>query len=91
MTLSARTRITAVWMFLVVATLVSWESAQVARDRRLAISTVLVIAFVKVRFIGMEFMDLRTAPLPLRLAFELWLVVVCSALLALYWLSPAGA
>ena len=89
MRLSARARVTAVWLFLVVATLLSWESARRAGDPRLAASAVLVIAFVKVRFIGLEFMELRTAPLPLRLAFELWLLVVCSAQLVLYWRSPA--
>jgi hypothetical protein len=86
---SSGTRITAVWLILVVATLVSWESARAGSDQGLATSAVLAIAFVKVRFIGLEFMELRTAPLPLRLAFELWLLVVCSVLLALYWRSPS--
>jgi hypothetical protein len=91
MPLSAQARITGVWVLLVVATLFSWEWAQGAGDRRLTASAVLVIAFVKVRLIGLEFMELRTAPLPLRIAFELWLLGACSTLLALYWRSPALA
>ena len=81
-------RITAVWLLLVVATLFSWESAHVGRDHRLATGAVLVIAFIKVRFVGLEFMELRVAPLPLRLIFEAWVVLACAALLILYWLSP---
>lgn len=88
MLLSARVRITAVWLLLVIATLVSWESAQAGGDHRLTTSAVLVIAFVKVRFIGLDFMELRSAPRPLRTVFELWLLVVCAALLVLYWMSP---
>ena len=81
-------RITAVWLLLVLATLFSWESAHVGNDHRLSSSIVLVIAFIKVRFVGLEFMELRHAPLPLRLIFELWVILACAALLILYWLSP---
>ncbi len=81
-------RITAVWLLLVLATLFSWESAQVGQDHRLATSIVLVIAFIKARFVGLEFMELREAPLPLRLIFEAWVILACAALLILYWLSP---
>ena len=88
MTPIGRTRITTAWLLLVLATLVSWESAREDVPLRLATSAVLAIAFVKVRCIGLEFMELRTAPLPLRVIFEAWVVVVCAALLALYWLSP---
>jgi hypothetical protein len=45
---------------------------------------------MKARLIGLEFMELRRAPLALRLAFELWVLVVCAGLLGLYWLSPAA-
>jgi hypothetical protein len=88
MTLSVRARILAVWLLLVAATLVSWETRG-ASDRWLAGSSVLLIALLKARIIGLEFMELRRAPLLLRLGFELWAVVVCAVLLVLYWRSPA--
>ena len=91
MTPAGRPRITAAWLLLGLATLVSWESARSDAGLRLATSAVLAIAFVKARCIGLEFMELRTAPLPLRLIFEAWVAVVCAALLALYWLSPGAA
>jgi hypothetical protein len=89
MTLSVRARILAVWLLLVAATLVSWETRE-ASDPRLATSAVLVIALMKARLIGLEYMELRRAPLPLRIGFEVWVLVVCAALLALYWRSPAA-
>ena len=87
---SARVRIPAVWLLLVGATLVSWESARGGGEPRWASSAVLLISLLKARLIGLEFMELRTAPLPLRLAFEFWVLAVCAALLGLYWLSAAG-
>jgi hypothetical protein len=85
--LSARARITATWGLLMAATLVSWFSARDAGNLRVATAIVLVISFAKMRYIGLEFMELRRAPLPLRIAFEVWGPVVCAVLLALYWLS----
>jgi hypothetical protein len=83
-------RITAVWLLLVLATLFSWESAHVGSDHRLSTSIVLAIAFIKARFVGLEFMELREAPPPLRLIFEAWVVLACAALLILYWLPPTA-
>ena len=81
-------RITSVWLLLVAATLFSWQSSAAGQDPRLASSAVLIIAFIKARFVGLEFMELRHAPVPLRLLFEGWIVAICATLLILYWLSP---
>jgi hypothetical protein len=80
-----KTRNAAVWLLLVVLTFCSWETTVIAGGRRIAAITVLLLAFFKVRLIGLEFMELRTAPLPLRVAFEIWLIGTCTVLLALYW------
>jgi caa(3)-type oxidase subunit IV len=88
--LDARARVAVVWLVLVAATLLSWESARSSGDYRLASSVVLLIAFLKARLIGLEFMELRAAPLLLRLIFEAWTVAACASLLTLYWLSPAA-
>lgn len=80
-----RTRVSVVWLVLIAATLVSWG---VGTDHgiaaELATVVVLVVAFVKVRLVGMYFMELKAAPAPLRLAFECYCVVVCAALIAMY-------
>ena len=88
MTLTPSRRIAAVWLLLVAATWFSSSSAHGAADHPLATRAVLVVAFVKARFVGLEFMELRAAPLPLRAIFEAWVVLACTALLALYWSAP---
>ncbi len=88
LTLDAPTRVAATWLVLLAATLLSWESAHSSGDYRLASAVVLLIAFLKARLIGLEFMELRGAPWVLRSIFEAWTIVACAALLALYLLSP---
>ena len=86
----APTRVAVTWLVLLAATLLSWESAQSAGGVRLASTVVLLIAFLKARLIGLEFMELRGAPRVLRFIFEGWVVAACAMLVAIYWLSPAA-
>lgn len=74
-------RLTAIWLLLMGATILSWLLGHGDfGDARLVSATVIVIAFIKVRFVGLDFMELRNAPRGLRAAFETWLVVVAGAL-----------
>ena len=83
-----RTPATVVWVVLVLATVVSWALGSdhgVEGDwRRVASVAVLIVAFVKVRFIGMYFMDLRDAPLPLRAGYQLYCLAVCATVVGFY-------
>jgi hypothetical protein len=91
MTASAQLRsllkspITIVWIGLVLATLISWK---VGTDHgvhaHLATVIVLLVAFIKVRFVGIYFMEHRDSPLPLRAIFEGYCVVVCVVLVIMY-------
>jgi hypothetical protein len=77
-------RITATWMFLVTATILSWwlgHDLGVIGGKATAL-TILVITFVKVRFVVMEFMEVRRAPLLMRAIAHTWLVALCSILVA---------
>lgn len=78
-----RQRITLVWIALVAATLVSFELP--GGGASLAGALVLAIAFVKTRYIMLEFMELRHAPLGLRLAAEGWPLVTGTAVIGFYW------
>jgi hypothetical protein len=87
-----KNRLTAVWAFLVLATLISVESVGLgANSQPLATALITLIAFVKVRFIGLEFMELRHAPPWLRLAFEGWTLVVCVALVVLNYMVASNS
>ncbi|WP_205698777.1 cytochrome C oxidase subunit IV family protein [Conexibacter sp. SYSU D00693] len=50
----------------------------------------LAVAFLKIRWIGLDFMELRHAPLALRVAFEAWVVLVGIAVVALLVTGDAG-
>ena len=76
-----------VFTILVGATALSYgtslETALLGERR--AGSVVLLVVFFKARLIGLRFMELETAILPLRLLFEAWIVVMGTVLLVLFW------
>lgn len=78
-------RTTVAWLILVVSTGVGLWLGQAGQDNtqniRLAVAGVIVVAFIKVRIVGFEFMELKYAPRWLRHGFDAWLVAVCAALL----------
>lgn len=81
-------RTTLIWTLLVVATLVSWELGHgVGFDSaRAAGAAILVVTFVKVRFVVLDFMEIRTALWWMRAILEGW-IVVCAAVLVFLFLD----
>jgi Prokaryotic Cytochrome C oxidase subunit IV len=81
-------KVTPLWIVLILATALSWEFGHglgFGNRTDYATVAVILIAFIKARFVVLDFMELRTAPWPLRLALEAWLVVVGGAIIVLYW------
>lgn len=77
-------RSTLVWLGLMTLTIVSRGlGLGMIVDIAHARIAILLLAFVKVRYIGLEFMELRSAPRATRVAFEVWVVGVGGALIAL--------
>jgi hypothetical protein len=84
-----KSRITLVWALLVAVTCLSWGSTQGSgwlRDPQVTTALVMVIAFLKARYILLEFMETREAPLWLRAVGEVWVVAVCGAIIGMRWL-----
>lgn len=86
-----RTRTTAVWLLLTAATMLSWSlgvdhSLGVPSGHSVAAIAILVIAFVKIRFVGLYFMELRDAPPALRAVFEIYCAAVLLTLSTMYLL-----
>jgi hypothetical protein len=80
-------RITLVWLGLILATALSWEMGHGMgfRDARLAGAAIIVVAFVKVRYVILDFMELRHAPVLMRAVAEVWAAAVCAVLVGLFW------
>lgn len=77
----------ATWLLLVAATVLSWAVGAEHGTGSLVAVLVLAIAAVKVRLVGLDFMELRHAPIPLRAAFEAYCAGIWVLLSALYlWL-----
>lgn len=81
-----RNRASLIWLVLVLATLVSFETMQLGENgARVLRAIILLIAFGKVLLVGREFMELRQAPRLLLWFFQAWVGIVCCALIVLYW------
>lgn len=85
-----RTRLTAIWLILLAVTLFSWQMGHGAArfGPRLSGAAILVAAFVKARFVLLDFMELRNAPLLLRAVIEVWAFVMCTVLIVLLAMTP---
>jgi caa(3)-type oxidase subunit IV len=82
-----RARSTYVWVVLIAVTIVSWAvGAEHGVGSTVAV-IVLALALIKVRFVGLDFMELRSAPQVLRGIFEAYCVILWSILAGMYfWL-----
>lgn len=85
-------RSSAIWLLLMIATGLSWwlgtgRGVVETSGNPTAWAGLMLIAFVKVRWILLDFMELRTAPLVLRLLFEAWVVAVCGTIIVNYLIA----
>ncbi|OUS05542.1 hypothetical protein A9Q90_06655 [Gammaproteobacteria bacterium 54_18_T64] len=86
--------VSAAWLLLMLATCLSWWLGQgdglnaiQTGDYRLISSGLILIAFIKVRIVIRYFMEVRQAPLALKLVCDGWVALVCGVILYLYWLG----
>ena len=79
-------RTSLVWALMVGATVLSFELGHGVGldDGRIAGTAILLVTFVKVRFVILEFMEIRDAPRWMRIAGQGWIVLICSLLVGLY-------
>jgi hypothetical protein len=86
---TASRKIAAVWFLLIAATLLSWRvgtayAPDAGGGQTLSTLAILLVAGVKVRLVGLWFMELREAVTPLRLAFEVYVLAVVAMMVGLY-------
>jgi len=79
-----RNRATMTWLFLVALTAVSFAVGVEHGTGSLVVLAVLAIATVKMRLVGLDFMQLRQAPIALRAAFEVYCVALWAVLSCIY-------
>lgn len=85
-----RERVTSVWLGLVMLTCVTtWGLSKDLFSPVVAVVGILLIAAVKVRYVILDFMDLRTAPVPVRIIAEAWPIVVTAMILGFWFATGA--
>jgi hypothetical protein len=86
-------RNTAVWLLLIGATVLSWNFNHGLGFDSLpqAGIAILVVTFLKVRFVVFDFMEVRQAPKVLRWISEAWIVLTAVTLIALFLWTPSAA
>lgn len=80
-------RETLVWLLLVLVTVAMTyllDGGASGLSDGLRNTLILLIAFVKVRIVAYEFMEIRFAPLAMRVATNAWVIVTYIALLLLF-------
>jgi len=82
-------KITFVWCLLILATLLSFylgpsHGATLDSNRTIASIIIIAVACIKVRLIGLWFMDLREAIVPLRLIFEAYVIGIFGLMIYFY-------
>lgn len=69
-------QVTGVCVLLVLATVISWQlgHGKMFSDEQLTSVFILLISVIKIRFVILDFMEVRSAPLPLRIGVDLWCI-----------------
>jgi heme/copper-type cytochrome/quinol oxidase subunit 4 len=87
-----RERVTMVWLGLMVLTCVTtWGLSKDLITPAVAVIGIFVIAAVKVRYVILDFMELRNAPIPVRVIAEAWPLAVAVMILGFWFITPAIA
>lgn len=87
-----RQRATVSFALMVVVTLVSFwltvghGSSVFGESMAIIWTQIIVLAFIKVRWVMLDFMELRAAPVTLRALYEGWAVLVAAFLITTAWL-----
>ena len=87
-----RERVTWVWLALMVLTCATtWGLSKELFSPVVAVVGNFLIAAVKVRYVMLDFMELRNAPIPVRVAFEVWPFGVTAVILGFWFATGASA
>lgn len=78
-------RLTSVWLLLLGATALSWGFGHGAMfvTPLNAGTAIVLIAFLKIRLVMLEFMEIRHAPALMRIACEAWVLGICAGVVVL--------
>ena len=83
-------RLSIAWLVLVILTCLSWESGKgllFVNNINFGSVLIMMIAFLKVRIIFREFMEVNHAHVVLRIITDIWIVVTCATIIGIFLLG----
>lgn len=85
-----RERVTVVWLGLMLLTCVTtWGLSKDLFIPAVGLVGIFSIAAIKVSYVMLDFMELRYAPIPVRVAFQAWPLAVAAMILGFWFATPA--
>ena len=85
-----RERVTWVWLGLMLLTCVTtWGLSKDLFIPAVGVVGIFSIAAIKVSYVMLDFMELRYAPMPVRVAFQAWPLAVAAMILGFWFATPA--
>jgi caa(3)-type oxidase subunit IV len=85
-----RERVTGVWLGLMALTCVTtWGLSKDLFSPAIAVVGIFAIAAIKVSYVMLDFMELRYAPILVRVAFQAWPVIVAVMILGFWFVTPS--
>jgi dipeptide/tripeptide permease len=85
-----RERVTVVWLGLMVLTCITtWGLSKDLFVPAVGVVGIFSIAAIKVSYVMLDFMELRYAPIPVRVAFQAWPVAVAAMILGFWFATTA--
>ncbi|MGQ0625465.1 MAG: cytochrome C oxidase subunit IV family protein [Sporichthyaceae bacterium] len=85
-----RERVTIVWILLMSATCIStWLLPANTFSAEVAVVAIFALAAFKVRYVLLDFMELRSAPVAARVFFEGWIALVTVVILGFWFAAPS--
>jgi Prokaryotic Cytochrome C oxidase subunit IV len=87
-----RERVTMVWLGLMALTCVTtWGLSKDLFVPVVGAVGIFSIAAIKVSYVMLDFMELRYAPIPVRVAFQAWPLAVAAMILGFWFATPSLA
>jgi len=85
-----RERVTWVWLGLMALTCITtWGLSKDLFIPAVGVVGIFSIAAIKVSYVMLDFMELRYAPMPVRVAFQAWPLAVAAMILGFWFATPA--
>lgn len=77
-------RLCAIWLAMCALTLAALAAGEAHLPGAMGVAAVILAAMIKVRYVILDFMEIRSAPIALRLVLEGWVILLGTVLILMF-------